>query len=75
MPMVISKENAFGSCCFPYLFFKESDIPKDYISKLCLEISVLVYRNSNKTFLTTFIIYFSVYSHVDLWLIAPKLVL
>lgn len=71
MPMVISKENALQSCCFPFLFFKEKDIPKDYISKLCLEISVLVYTD----ILTTFIIYFSVYSHVDLWLIAPKLVL
>lgn len=50
-------------------------ILKDYISKLCLEISVLFYRNSNKKFLTAFISYFNIYSHVDLGFIAPKLIL
>lgn len=37
--------------------------------------SALFFRNFNKTLLTTFIIYFNVYSWVDLWFTAPKLIL
>lgn len=60
---------------FHFCFLKKVTILKYYISKLCLELSVLFYRSSNKTFLTTFVIYFNVYSHVNLWFIASKLVL
>lgn len=69
-----AREKAFEGLVFHFHFLKKMTILKYHIKKFCLEISVFS-RNSNKIFLTTFIIYFSVYSQVHLWFIAPKLIL